>query len=797
MCARKRLAELGLRGAYQLRFDTWCSPMHGIQFWDSVGSSGFILEVVWFLHPASSGSSLSYRHGGSASDDSYGNHINTSARVGPYGRASTSSYTVSNSISFVAHGLGRNSDAIGFDNWLRPSLPALQFSGSDLMPVDLSALYRNDIPISTYRHMRLLRALGELPHTHRLPVAAAVENQLNVSLASSTIGPYRGEFSAIYWNSQAFFCVDPGKFAAKVAYVTSLLERADMVLLGEAHGTEGGNRAWRPTVGTTAWWSAGPNTVHAGIGIFVKNAFLKQFSEPPRWTILWPGRAAVLSLKGPAGTLEVVVGYFHTGGVVQDLDQVGVHPGWVDYCSTFPRLRELMRNRISATIKPRGVALTLLGADFNWVTQDSDRRVKAHMDSTGRRDRAEESHFQSTCCQRHGLVELHQSDMTHSGSTAMSSLDRFYLNQHLVEQIDRELQVVAIERRPDLSHHRAVMVARRLPVCTGGETKPISQACYSHPDFSRRCQLNFKEKLQENPEASKLRQLGLLKEAMRETATNMARSGVCQAAATETSDKLGVTMRFIRAVENASRGTISSCLMRYPHIATLIANPYELGGNTANRLRSIKDHAVDLAREAALEQLQGAQDTMENPDAFEVTRKKKKGSRLLYCLPPGRSGSVGAVIDDRGRYLTDPQAMADYLRRHWAEVFRAKGINQPRLQAWLDEDAAEQGATAPSHEDLRHLHVRRRDVRKALRRSNNSSPGPDGIPYGAWRVLGETAVEALFGALGTLMRDDGPACMRRDYPEFNESILLFLPKKASGTTPDGMQAFEAGGGFGH
>ena len=147
----------------------------------------------------------------------------------------------------------------------------------------------------------------------------------------------------------------------------------------------------------------------------------------------------------------------------------------------------------------------------------------------------------------------------------------------------------------------------------------------------------------------------------------------------------------------------------------------------------------------------GAQDTMETQDAFEVTRKRKKGSRLLYRLAPGRSGSVGAVIDDRGRFLTDPQAMSDYLRRHWAEVFRAKGIDQPRLQAWLDENEQERGATATSHEDLRHLRVRRRDVRKALKRSNNSAPGPDGIPYGAWRALGETAVEALFGAFGLLV----------------------------------------------
>jgi len=48
------------------------------------------------------------------------------------------------------------------------------------------------------------------------------------------MGPFRGEFSASLWNAQAFFCVDQSRFAAKVAYAKSLLDRADMLLLNEA-----------------------------------------------------------------------------------------------------------------------------------------------------------------------------------------------------------------------------------------------------------------------------------------------------------------------------------------------------------------------------------------------------------------------------------------------------------------------------------------------------------------------------------------------------------------------------------
>ena len=291
--------------------------------------------------------------------------------------------------------------------------------------------------------------------------------------SSTSFGPFRGEFSAALWNAQAFFCSDQSCFNAKIIYARSLLDRADMLLVNEAHGTDCGNKAWRPPLGTTAWWSAGPTTRHAGIGIIVKNTFLEQFVETPSWRIIWPGRAAVLSLKGVFGALDVVVSYFHTGGEVSELDKFGVHPGHMEYCNSFPRLREHLRNRISAATRHRERVLTLFGADCNWVAEDVDRRSKPSMQTTGRRNNFDERHFQTVLCQRHGFVELHQPEMTHSGPTSMARLDRFYINHHLAELIDRELQSVAMEWRPDLSHHRAVLVARRLPAVMDASCSPI------------------------------------------------------------------------------------------------------------------------------------------------------------------------------------------------------------------------------------------------------------------------------------------------------------------------------------
>ena len=330
-------------------------------------------------------------------------------------------------------------------------------------------------------------------------------------------------------------------------------------------------------------------------------------SRGTKYQVIWPGRAAILSLRGISGSLDIVVSYFHTWGQVQELDKFGVHPSMIQYCNTFPKLREHLRNRISAAIRPKEHVLTLLGADFNWVPQDVDMRSRSSMGTTGGRNNPEERHFQSVVCQRHGFVELHQSDMTHSGSSSLSRLDRFYINQHLSEQIDWELQSVALEWRLDLSNHRAIMVARRLPTVLDAATRPIPPGIDSHPDFARRVQLAYDVKVEECFGPSKLKRLALLKEAIRDVATNLAKTGEGLKIACDTADKLGVVMRFLRAAEKGALGTISHCLIRYPHITSLVNNPYNISGSLAVSLRALKDHAVELAREFALEQLRNAQ----------------------------------------------------------------------------------------------------------------------------------------------------------------------------------------------
>ena len=83
--------------------------------------------------------------------------------------------------------------------------------------------------------------------------------------------------------------------------------------------------------------------------------------------------------------------------------------------------------------------------------------------------------------------------------------------------------------------------------------------------------------------------------------------------------------------------------------------------------------------------------------------------------------------------------------------------------------------------------VRRQDVARAVRISGNGSPGPDGIPYKAWRKLGELGVDILHEAMDDLMGEDAISLLRQAYAQedglhsFNLSSLICLPKKKTGT----------------
>lgn len=102
------------------------------------------------------------------------------------------------------------------------------------------------------------------------------------------------------------------------------------------------------------------------------------------------------------------------------------------------------------------------------------------------------------------------------------------------------------------------------------------------------------------------------------------------------------------------------------------------------------------------------------------------------------------------------------------------GSPRPRLPSNPEE-------WQPTHED----------IERALEISSDTAPGPDGIPYEAWRALGGLSVEVLTNVAAALADVDASKILQeayvgendKDEHEYNFSTLICFPKKISGEDP--------------
>ena len=93
--------------------------------------------------------------------------------------------------------------------------------------------------------------------------------------------------------------------------------------------------------------------------------------------------------------------------------------------------------------------------------------------------------------------------------------------------------------------------------------------------------------------------------------------------------------------------------------------------------------------------------------------------------------------------------------------------------------------------------VRRKDIETAIQHSGNSSPGPDGIPFKAWRALGPLGISILYDMATCLETDEAQQHLTNAFHDtepslghqYNHSILVCLPKKSISTTDDGTKAY--------
>jgi len=230
-------------------------------------------------------------------------------------------------------------------------------------------------------------------------------------------------------------------------------------------------------------------------------------------------------------------------------------------------------------------------------------------------------------------------------------------------------------------------------------------------------------------------------------------------------------------LEAKSVGTISQCLLAYPTIANHVKNPYAIDVDFSSHLQKLREHVVELARAQAVEEAEIAQRQEAIGHTELAQRSKGNVARLLSRLKPGRNSCIDAVLCDDGTVVTAPEDMAKTLRSHWSSVFERRGVEENKLKEWVADDIEERTHLGELQTLLANLKLARDHIKTALDRSNNSSPGPDGVPYLAWRRLASEAIEVLFEAAEYMFDPANADTFQSIYEDFNASLLMYLPKK--------------------
>jgi len=653
------------------------------------GSSGFVLAAVLSLQGFAStdGNRLSR----AADDESLSfSAVSTASsslgRAAPYviNSAAVSARIPNSLASSNSNNSSRQFFSPVFNDRILPSIPPFLFGENDVVPACHTPDSLGSIPLSVYRQRRLMRACGILPSTVSLPPSltpplSEANRQLNRQ------GQFSGSISYGSWNSQAFFCTNLEQHAEKFGYLCSLMSQHDAMALQEVHGTLGTHMAFRSPLGCTSFFSAGASYGTGGIGLVVRDSFLAKFDPHPTWKVLWKGRAACLRLSGPHGSLDLYTAYFHTGAQVTEGDKDGAYPSVRNADPTFRDLRNHLRKRIADAFAPKHETLSMLAADFNYVNAKDDRYNVTTMRATGAGDREDEQHFQRFLASPFSLVEAHQPLFTHKvvtqHGTSMGRLDRIYTNQHVLEQLDRQIRTSALPWQHSLSAHRAISFSRKIPDkrTDGG----ISIAALRHVDFPRRTRLAYDALLREHPEAGALRRLALYKQALLEVSDHLKKDPLKMSPVETTEEQLSVTMQFIRTFERGFSGALAPFLHLYPAIASYMPNrnPYAGSNNPSLALARLRDHALELARQQALEDMESADAMEEDNQGEHARRRKARAARLLFRLAPGKSGQIGAIRGSSGQIVYEFDNMARILRLHWADVFKGRPIDEDTMRS--------------------------------------------------------------------------------------------------------------------
>ena len=189
---------------------------------------------------------------------------------------------------------------------------------------------------------------------------------------------------------------------------------------------------------------------------------------------------------------------------------------------------------------------------------------------------------------------------------------------------------------------------------------------------------------------------------------------------------------------------------------------------------------MELAKKDCSERIEELKAAKALLPEFEYHCRKENILRTLTSFIPSARSTKLVIMRGNGEITATPHEMAEELRNHWSKTFSSRPVTHKKvLDEWIK--GCRYGFKDEQRADTKRWIITQQHIEDAIRYSNNSAPGPDGMPYLAWRCAGRLAVVVLHAA-ASQMQDENFTL--QELPrDFNASFLCCLPKKPSGHDP--------------
>jgi hypothetical protein len=461
-----------------------------------------------------------------------------------------------------------------------------------------------------------------------------------------------------------------------------------------------------------------------------------------------PGRVATIRLPATNGLLALEVTNVHF--------EVDLQAGAVGHYGA----RAALARTILRAVAPRSSTHTLLVGDWNSTASDDPRfnPVEGTF-SAGRGSIAKILEQGLT-----DFTELFQPHFTRRGLSGgvivnLSRIDRIYSNQPTCELLDRKPMVATLGLIMDTttpSDHIPVTV-KFFPPPAGPPSHPtIASWIAKHPFFP--IAVTQLWRTARHVRAEPMARLSIAKEVLHAAAIAVKKKAE-EVGATTIPEKLHWALLAFRGLRmgDAGRFHLRRAAGAFPDLASWLP-----GGTSADDPHKLGDLVADLAAKTLNTDILETMTDEGPPSSKGRTKLSKLHSLAATWRSQRRRLILTTIVDSEGNPQDDPESAAGLLEDFWAPVFKEKKID-PR------EALKVMPFTPKAPPDIE-WKLDKTQFREIISRPREGAPGPDGIPYTAWRLAGTDLTDILYEAYAAFMSGEVlPA-------DFNECLLVFIPK---------------------